>query len=446
MGDFIKRGSLLLAATLAVLGSAPAYCDDLLVMPYACAVVGGRPVLTPSQNQGHRIIGAHEQRAFRACSAANPTLCRQWTIHRFDLDCNGVALPWTAVAASARPDRAWLEHGRLHIRMPPNWNLAVDDPCASGERWRYGQLQRYCADRRALTPPASVEMPTGFAPLLGIDAIFVTPSPPKSASQAVATQTPPPIPHSANSTRSEPVPVEAPRPVVSEPQPAKPPEANAAPVAAVAPAPSPAPIVPRIINRPGAVAEPPPSLPAPVVAPTEPPVTEAPVLTVSAATPLVTASNPSSSRLAVAVVAGVLVALTAGLLIFARGRGRRPAPRRAGARRPTGAAARDRSAAPAGQVPTLTPSQGSAVWSTAAAPSPVWNEDVPRTRLDALRVLGMGVTADANLAAIKKIVDGLRQTWHPDLARDPADREVREQRMKQINVAWDILGAKPAQT
>jgi hypothetical protein len=289
-------------------------------------------------------------------------------------------------------------------------------------------------------------MPTEFAPLLGIDAIFVTPSPPKSASQAVATQTPPPVPHSANSTRSEPVPVEAPRPVVSEPQPAKPPEANAAPVAAVAPAPSPAPIVPRIINRPGAVAEPPPSLPAPVVAPTEPPATEAPVLTVSAATPLVTASNPSSSRLAVAVVAGVLVALTAGLLIFARGRGRRPAPRRAGARRPTGAAARDRSAAPAGQVPTLTPSQGSAVWSTAAAPSPVWNEDVPRTRLDALRVLGMGVTADANLAAIKKIVDGLRQTWHPDLARDPADREVREQRMKQINVAWDILGAKPAQT
>ena len=88
----------------------------------------------------------------------------------------------------------------------------------------------------------------------------------------------------------------------------------------------------------------------------------------------------------------------------------------------------------------------SAVWSTAAGASPTWNEEVPRTRSDALQVLGMGVTADANLAAIKKIVDGLRQTWHPDLARDPSERELREKRMKQINVAWDILAAKPAQT
>src|SRR5215470_14232693 len=120
MGDFIKRGSLLLAASLVVLGSAPAHCDDLLVMPYVCAVVGGRPILTPSQNQGHRIIGAHEQRAFRACSAANPTLCRQWTIHRFDLDCNGVACPWASRAARARPGRGGVEHRTVHIRMPPN--------------------------------------------------------------------------------------------------------------------------------------------------------------------------------------------------------------------------------------------------------------------------------------------------------------------------------------
>jgi len=86
------------------------------------------------------------------------------------------------------------------------------------------------------------------------------------------------------------------------------------------------------------------------------------------------------------------------------------------------------------------------VWSTVAASNPTWNEEVPHSRSDALRVLGMGVTADANLAAIKKIVDGLRQTWHPDLARDNSDRELREQRMKQINVAWDILAAKPART
>jgi len=88
----------------------------------------------------------------------------------------------------------------------------------------------------------------------------------------------------------------------------------------------------------------------------------------------------------------------------------------------------------------------SAVWSTTPAVAPAWSEEIPRTRSDALRVLGMGVTADANLSAIKKIVDGLRQTWHPDLARDPAEREARERRMKQINVAWDILAPKPARS
>ncbi len=43
---------------------------------------------------------------------------------------------------------------------------------------------------------------------------------------------------------------------------------------------------------------------------------------------------------------------------------------------------------------------------------------------------------------MKKIVDGLRQSWHPDLARTEADRRLREVRMKQINAAWEILQGK----
>lgn len=43
---------------------------------------------------------------------------------------------------------------------------------------------------------------------------------------------------------------------------------------------------------------------------------------------------------------------------------------------------------------------------------------------------------------IKKIVDGLRQSWHPDLAKSEDDRLYREQRVTQINVAWDILSGR----
>ena len=57
----------------------------------------------------------------------------------------------------------------------------------------------------------------------------------------------------------------------------------------------------------------------------------------------------------------------------------------------------------------------------------------------------MGVTPDATQAAIKRIVDGLRLNWHPDYARDDADRQLRELRLKQINAAWEILnGTRPA--
>ncbi|HEU0061584.1 MAG TPA: J domain-containing protein [Hyphomicrobiaceae bacterium] len=462
MGELIKGWSFLLATGLLVLGPAPAFCDDLLVMPYACAIVGGRVLLTPGENQSHRIIGAREQHSFRTCSAVDPRLCRQWTIHRFEMDCDGTPVSWASVVANARPDRARLENGRLHVRMPPNWSLAPDDPCAGGQRGRYGHLQRYCADRRALSPPASVEMPPGFAPLLGIDAIFVTPSPPKSAGQVAAysSQLPAATPFSAGVARSvgEPQQAEGPKPPVREPPvqlppPAKQPLANAdLSTSAPSPAALPAPVVPRIINRPAAVAEPAPSAPATRAPPPSAPATaatettsspsEAPVLSLVPDPPEPAIFSLASPRTAVAVVASVLVAFSAVVLMLASGRRPRVAPNRDIARVSIGEPGRQRKLVPQQHVVRAP----SAIWSTAAGARPVWNEDVPRTRADALQVLGMGVTADANLAAIKKIVDGLRQTWHPDLARDAPEREVREKRMKQINVAWDILAAKPAQT
>ena len=54
----------------------------------------------------------------------------------------------------------------------------------------------------------------------------------------------------------------------------------------------------------------------------------------------------------------------------------------------------------------------------------------------------LGASPDAGEAAIKKIVEGLRQSWHPDLATSEADRQLREQRTTQINVAWEILSGK----
>ncbi len=63
--------------------------------------------------------------------------------------------------------------------------------------------------------------------------------------------------------------------------------------------------------------------------------------------------------------------------------------------------------------------------------------DMPRNASEAYRLLGLN--ADAPPAVAKKLVDALRMTWHPDYARDDRDRNRREDRMKQINAAWDMI-------
>ena len=62
---------------------------------------------------------------------------------------------------------------------------------------------------------------------------------------------------------------------------------------------------------------------------------------------------------------------------------------------------------------------------------------MPQSVQEAYQMLGINDDAAPNVA--KKLVDALRMSWHPDFARDEADRQVRESRMKQINAAWDLI-------
>ena len=94
--------------------------------------------------------------------------------------------------------------------------------------------------------------------------------------------------------------------------------------------------------------------------------------------------------------------------------------------------------APSQSQPPAAPTQHSAAQRT----PPAWVDRIPQTRAEALQMLGIGVSRDATETAMKKIVDGLRLSWHPDLAKDEADRQLREYRLKQINAAWDLIQGK----
>ncbi|MCH9764959.1 MAG: J domain-containing protein [Alphaproteobacteria bacterium] len=64
---------------------------------------------------------------------------------------------------------------------------------------------------------------------------------------------------------------------------------------------------------------------------------------------------------------------------------------------------------------------------------------LPQTRSEAYALLG--VNPDVAPQVLKKLVDALRVTWHPDHARNESDRLLREERIRQINIAWDLIQA-----
>jgi hypothetical protein len=65
---------------------------------------------------------------------------------------------------------------------------------------------------------------------------------------------------------------------------------------------------------------------------------------------------------------------------------------------------------------------------------------VPQTKSEAYAALGLN--PDVAEPTLKKVADGLRMSWHPDLARDDADRNEREDRIKAINIALDLINEK----
>jgi hypothetical protein len=534
------NASLAVVACLALTG-ATARADDLLVMPYACSVVDGQPTLRRARDEGHRVLGRREQRNFTACSPVNPDMCRQWTVYRFDLDCDGARVPWLSVVAAAtrgqRYERVWIEEGasvstwaragacrpttraralppttiagdRLNGIVPTAGRSALVVDCryaawlCADARHRRHLRRRRRTQRRFRTmgrPPAGVSPPS----FKGTRAESPPPAPPEPAAKSARAESPPPPPAlpelaakgsriagfppapaepSKSATGQEAAPSARPPVPLPETKQVKQAEAKPAPPPpAQSPAPAAVPggpVIPKIINRPApatdeASPQPPPVTTVPKAAATQeagpklaaipPPRPKEAVVPDSApqkaavrkdddapATLFGAVRSPATG--AAIAVGGLAVLLLAA---FALTRRRERAQIAGSPRRDIATVSLD---GRTGSAPVASAASKSDqdVWAQdqwpPSQPTPAekpsmpssWGDRIPRTRDEALQVLGMGVTPDANIAAIKKIVDGLRASWHPDHAAGNADRQMRELRLKQINAAWEIIAGKRA--
>jgi len=339
--------------------------------------------------------------------------------------------------------------------------------------------------------------PGASASALGSDPARPTPAAPKAAGGDPRTERPVP----PKGTAAPPPAAAASLPKPATTRPAGPVDAAAAPPASTTPgqvsAPAPtlavrpdskAPVepdsastrtpavVPRIINAPGAeaaIAAQLDSKPEPKPTPVATPTTEA--APVAAANPAPIAdlppapqrpanSSPNGPALAAGFAlersglvmlglgAGAIVLAVSAFMIFGAAR-RGPRPVLGPVERDLGAIRFDPQRSSASRE--LIPTPGAAGQQVAAPPPPgpppqyrgpaVDIATVPQTPQEALQVLGLGLGPDADLIAIKKMVDALRFSWHPDRANDADDRQLREWRIRQINAAWEILAAEASQ-
>lgn len=446
-------------------------------MPLACGFERDRLIVRPSSQRAYDIIGQREQQPFTTCQA-NGDRCTTLMVHRFQIACDGVTVPWMHVAAAIparKSQRQWVSSGRLTIVRPVPG--ATGQICSARDR-------RECLPWASSPPMERIELPSGFAPL--------------SLAGARIDLGPPPAPIA-----------ETPGRATAMPQ-------DIAPAAVVAQSPA-----PPATTAPAAV----PPLQVATTASAKP----AEWVTVLEAKDLSEAASVEASSYMAIFAWLAALGFLGGLLALAVAR--LPTERRAAIAEEVRARAErswtslsDRLASvrvtPAEIDAVADEAKGEAALANAAWAAATLLDQIeqavqglehgtplrevlegelasihqrlvvtrasaldgnssakaagqfralirelervqriaksaaaslsgirpavgmPKTKGEAYQLLG--VNADVNEGILKKLVDALRMTWHPDHARDESDRLLREDRIKQINIAWDLICDKRA--
>ncbi len=401
---------LLFGLAIGTASAGPAMAAEQLVMPFSCRVAGGQVLLAPAAPQTYPIYGRAEHQQLTTCSPYDPRKCHNWSVHRFDLDCGGVRTSWSSVVAALTP---MLAESVGTAAADDQGYDAYGPPGLEGSRTRPYQPGRGggVAFPRGFAPnPMKVARFTGTSP-----AVADMPLPPKKPEAPADSQL------AAVATPSEPGIADLDAPDLTIPEPAAMPSMPAMESKAEA-------------ATPGAREA------SDVAGYRSLKVELDSEVTGSLPKPSESAALWQDASTVWMWTLAILFALTATLLLGRqRFLERLPMPAtflllRGPAKLP---AVRTSDPGPETERYTEAVRQKEAT----ASRLRLWDEDwLPRTMLEAFDVLG--VDPDASRDKMKTTVTRLRRALHPDHAIDDEDRALRERRLKQINVAWDIIAGK----
>jgi hypothetical protein len=460
---------------LGLLPLAAAEAGERLVMPFDCGIEGGKVRLNPSVEKSYRIVGSRDERTVTTCAKSASTSCRTVMVHKFTVSCGGSSVAWVNIAAaihSADANRAWLEGGQLNLVMPARdlpqaATACLDRPATGGSGLaRRVVLGGDCLPWRRKAAFEHMVLPGGFAPVgelgarLMVGAVADVTEMNLDADDVLALE---PQPLLVSLTDAEMVLAKADPAAVLEPrgqaetfETALEPNAagddwitvvHSGPEFATA-----AGIVVPMDARPWAwllvvvsaavvalllmMRFVPPALARRSAQATSRALAKGDVSLANASVAVAALLQQTEAAARALKGAGPLREVLESELGHVRTR-LTNIERSTAEGEVDGEKAALQYRALVRELERCRRIVDSAVASLAGAKKGA--ATLPRTASEAYEVLG--VNAEVSAGVLKKIVDALRMSWHPDHARDAEDRRLREDRIRQINIAWDLISA-----
>ncbi len=483
---------IIIALSVSLSAGSVAQAREQLVMPFDCSIEQGQLKLSPAADKAYPIIGPRDEQTLTSCGFSPSTGCRTIMAHRFDISCGGSRVSWMRVVGaigSTAAVRSWIKDDRLNVELPSQDASAAKPVCFEGpsrlgartRHWRRGVVvSNTCLPHRGKSRFDQMILPVGYAPVREIGArlapLSLAGDPPNVAEGTASAPAGPSL-----------IPVAFP--------------SDETVLAKAYPAPSWKPLLKPVTREAGWVPAALGSEWVTIVRSGDDPMAEAAVasgvfgvgswvwllVSMTVATVTVIARSRTSPALAVkaAAISPNLPILLAriGLIDLGAVRFDGEADRNLTGAGLTVAAILDQAETEVAQLKDAGPlrevlfselglveqrlanvdataAEGqeeeakcapqfrvlvrelqrirriaeSAAASFSCAREPAI---LPKTTSEAYAILG--VNPEVSESVLKKIIDALRMSWHPDHARDEADRCLREDRIRQINIACDLI-------
>jgi hypothetical protein len=489
----VRRVSrIIIALSVSLSAGSVAQAREQLVMPFDCSIEQGQLKLSPAADKAYPIIGPRDEQTLTSCGFSPSTGCRTIMAHRFDISCGGSRVSWMRVVGaigSTAAVRSWIKDDRLNVELPSQDASAAKPVCFEGpsrlgartRHWRRGVVvSNTCLPHRGKSRFDQMILPVGYAPVREIGArlapLSLAGDPPNVAEGTASAPAGPSL-----------IPVAFP--------------SDETVLAKAYPAPSWKPLLKPVTREAGWVPAALGSEWVTIVRSGDDPMAEAAAasgvfgagswvwllvsMTVATVTVIVRSRTSPAWAVKAAAISPNLPILLArfGLIDLGAVRFDGEADRNLTGAGLTVAAILDQAETEVAQLKDAGPlrevlfselglveqrlanvdataAEGqeeeakcapqfrvlvrelqrirriaeSAAASFSCAREPAI---LPKTTSEAYAILG--VNPEVSESVLKKIIDALRMSWHPDHARDEADRCLREDRIRQINIACDLI-------